>query len=855
MKGLLYMMALLFAPAITAQPVVYYTQVAASPSTAYNYYTVMEPDILARDAAALLSRATGQTFSVKPYRGETHGVFLLLDSTFTSGNQESGLVQQSATAVVIRARYVTGLSYALYSWLHDRGFRFYLPTDAWTHTPKIQNLFAPARDTMYAPTFKLRMFGASGGNFAVEGLDPKQQFRTDWFTFYRRNRMGSDYLRIDGHMGEKFNLAHREEIEKDSMILAPVEGVRKYALSGKLDPTYARGVQLFVRFIVNRFKAEQSGYPDYLPFKKYMSVDPGDGLNYCETPACKSAFPTLSDQMFYIAKETLKALQQEHPMAGVSTLAYSERTDTPVVAIPRGVHTMVVPGAFQTVTTPAEMMLRWSKKTKDFSQYDFLNIGVWAYDQPFFNLNQYAKHINYLKRINADGISMESTQSAFASGIPTWFILQRFADSTLQPEAAIQKLCKDMFEGAAEPVEKIFNLFYFSEAHLKTQLDRPAFYADELGALIHYTQQAAQVPNVSEAAQNRIFQLKGYVLYLCKFYELYHHLGYREWMDKGLVKRTELADSLLRLVWQLYDYRVLHSTQINDLLKKLTADPDTWNYRKNDYACFKGNHRKTIECAFDTLQKHYPYQLHNYILDESVFQTLSTSTADSLRFITQDEDAFKNFTYAIPLYAPAACTVTIRYTTGKNRIVGNERKPLARTAIESDDYRYMQHYESLTSMDSGTVVFYLPSAGHYKLHLAQYQSTPVQWTVYPGASLFYLNKKALPHNGILLQDEPTSPYDNAYLAVFKPQKGNAGYRLSHYSSKNTVKIFDGKGALLKTDEQKLPHWLAVENRQGGDMLYFTNTVRRWPPVFYNTEPYLFFLKKPGLNQPEIRRPF
>lgn len=855
MKGWLWVMVLFISVEAWGQQVVYYTPASMPSSMRDNYYSVMEPEVLAKDAAFLLSRATGKPFSVRPFRGETAGVFLILDPSLESHHPESGLLQRNEQAVVIRARYVTGLSYALYSWLHEVGFRFYMPTDVWNHIPTIQNLFTTAADTLYAPSFKLRMFGASGGNFAVEGLDSQQQFRADWFTFYRRNRMGSHYLRIDGHMGEKFNLAHREEIEKDPAILAPVEGIRKYALSGKLDPTYSKGVQLFVRFILNRFKQEQANHPAFLPFKKYMSVDPGDGLNYCETPACQKAFPTIADQMYYIARTTLEALQQENPLAGVSTLAYSARTDTPVAPIPPGIHTMVVPGAFQTVTTPAEMLQRWALKTNSFSQYDFLNIGVWAYDQPFFNLTSYAKHIHYLKRINADGISMESTQSSFASGIPTWFILQQYADSSLKPEDAIRILCKDMFENAAEPVEKIFRLFYFSEAHLKTQLDHPAFYADELGTLIHYTRQAAAVSGLSNLAQQRIFQLKGYIVYLCKFYELFHSIQHKEWMDKGVINRAAVADNLLKLVWQLYTYRILHSTQINDLLKKLSKQPEIWNYRKHDYACFKGNHQKTIEQAFDTLQKHYPYQLHAYELSDESLRSIATASADSLRFMTQDEEAFKNFMYAIPLYAPSALTITIKYTTGKNAITLNASKNYALMGIERDDYGFMQHHFVHRTMDSGTLTFHLPAAGHYKLFLAQYQSTPVQWIIYPGGSIFYLNKKTLPHHGILLQDEPSSTYDNAYMAVLNPSALVPGYRLSHYSSKNTIKLYNFQGERIPVDEKQSPHVLTFNSKASSEMLYYTNTVRRWPPVFYHTEPYLFFLKRPGKNNAAITRPF
>src|SRR5690606_27203028 len=109
-------------------------------------------------------------------------------------------------------------------------------------------------------------------------------------------------------------------------------------------------------------------------------------------------------------------------------------------------------------------------------------------------------------------------------------------------------------------------------------------------------------------------------------------------------------------------------------------------------------------------------------------------------------------------------------------------------ALESDDYSVMHHHFIRKEMQHGELDLEIPKSGHYKLHLAQYQATPVKYVVYPNQNLFYLNKKTLPHNGILLQADPKSPYDNAYIAVLKPETVAPVFRLSHYTSKSTMEF-------------------------------------------------------------------
>lgn len=826
-----------------AQTTIYYPAIEMPKSLHDNYYASMEPRLLAHDLADLLSQASGEKFTTQPHHQQTKGIILKLDAS-VQGN-ETGIVTISENVIEIRARYITGLSYAMYSWLNELGFRFYMPGEKWNYIPQLKNINAPF-SKIYQPDFKLRFFGASGGLFAVKGLDESQNFRNDWFVFYRRNRMGAHYLRIDGHMGEKFNIDHKALIEKDTSILAPIDGVRKYGVSGKLDASNPNAVVLFVKWIVERFKKEQLSYPDFLPFKKYMSVDPGDGLNYCETPACKSKFPTISDQMYHVANATYEALIKANAAASVSTMAYSVRTDTPVMNIHPNIHTMVVPTAFQTVSTPAELMKRWSVKTNHFSQYDFLNIGVWMYDQPFFNLKQYVQYISYLKQIKAEGLSIETTQSSFAAGLPAWFILQSYAQSNLNTDSALNLFCKEMFENASDEILPVFKMFYFNDVHLKTQIDRPSFYADELGKIVYHLTEASKTKVLSATVKQRIWELKAYTIYLVKHYELFHDLSYKAAFDNAKINQAKRADELLNYTWKLYDQRIIHNTQINDLLKKIATDKDKWNFKTSDYNCFKGDHKKMVDNSFDTLRKAYSYIPFKTEISESVFQQLAKLSADSLLFQTQDEKAFSNFVYALPLYAPQAGKIKIKYEIGKSSgAVKHEQ--FALIALESDDYTLMRHHFIRKEMQHGTIELEIPRAGHYKLHLAQYQATPAKYIVYPNQNLFYLNKKTLPHNGILLQAAPHSNYDNAFIAVLKPEMGLPIFRLSHYTSKNTLEFYEANGEKVSIKTAMQPYSFELQTKHPSELIYFTNTVTRWPALFYNTEPYLFFLKKPEGN--------
>ena len=833
---------------------IYYTPVNMPSSLKTNYYGQFDTKLLAEDLASLLHQATKQSFTVMPYKpGAISGIFLLLDSTSTYSSSETGTLESDGKSFIrIKAKFTTGITYAMYSWLEQLSFHFYLPGDEWTIIPSLAAVFNKnIIKKTYKPYFRLRMFNASGGIFAVKGLDDDSQNEKDWQQWYQRNRMGCDYISIDGHIGEWFNISHKKEIENDPAILAPINGKRQYSAEGKLDPTYKKGVALFSDWIVSESRIHQKQMPSFLPYKKYYSVDAGDGLNYCHTPECEAQFKSVSDQVFSIANETARKIKLADPRAGVSLLAYTERADTPSIRIASNVHVMLVPTAFQSVGTSTELMQRWAKKTKNISKYDFLNIGVWAYDAPFFDLYQYHHNLQFVQSLGMEGISFETSLSKFSSGVQQYFILKFLCDPYRSVENILDEFCNNNFEKAAAPVKKLLKEWYFNNAHINTGYDHGSFYEDELGRFIQYILEAENTAGISIAAKKRIEELKAYTIYLCKFYEMFTDLKNQESFAKDPSLRSEKATELLTYTWQMYQSKIFHNTQLNDMLKQYVSENarTTWDFRNSDH--FKGiteNAATVIKTQFEIIKKRYlPAAVPAFPITNEFLYANTKYSADSILITTIDETAFGNYTYPMQFYCAAPGLLKIFYSADSSRNKTNKKDKVAIVGVESDDYRYIKNNFIYNENSSGMITYRLPAKGRYKLYLSQYNATHISYTIYPGKNLFYHDKRYALMNGLLMQDNSEKKsYSNKYLAFIAPSSDSLFFGNLYWNCNNTIRLHtrSGKDIPVNSNKQPFLNSAAIPKNLQNDFIFYSNTVFRWPPVLKNTVPCYFFLKYP-----------
>ena len=833
---------------------IYYSPVDMPASLKTNYYGQFDTKSLAEDLAALLQQSTKQSFIVMPYKpGITKGIFLLLDSSTTYSSNETGIVESDGKNFIrIKAKYTTGISYAMYSWLEKLGFHFYLPGDEWTTIPSISSVFITGSfKKNYKPFFRLRMFNASGGIFAVKGLDDHSQNEKDWQLWYRRNRMGCDYISIDGHIGEWFNIVHKKEIESDPTILAPSNGKRQYNIEGKLDPTNKKAVTLFSDWIVDESRINQKKMPAFLPYKKYYSVDPGDGLNYCHTTECEDQFKSVSDQVFSIANETARKIKLVDDRSGVSLLAYTERADTPAIHIDPNVHVMVVPTAFQSVCMPTQLMQRWVKKTKNISQYDFLNIGVWAYDAPFFNLNQYHHYLRFVRSLGIEGMSFETSLSKFSSGIQQYFILKFLCDPYQSADKLLDEFCNNNFEKAAIPVKKLLKEWYFSNTHLNTGYDKGSFYEDELGRFTGYLIEAENIAGSNIAVKKRIEELKAYTIYLCMFYELFTDMKNIQSFTENPSLRSDKAEELLTFTWQMYSSKIFHNTQLNDMLKQYVNENKKaiWDFRNSDH--FKGineNASMVIKKQFELIkQKYLPASLPLYPVTAAFLSANTKYSADSILITTTDETSFGNYSYGLQFYCAQPGTLQIRYQAGSSLNKPNKKDKIAIIGVEAADYRFIKNDIVYNENSHGVFNYRLPEKGFYKLFLSQFNATHISYIIYPGRNLFYHDKRVILMNGLLMQDNSEkNHFSNKHLAFIAPVSDSIYFSNLYWNCNNTIHLFSESGKNIPVNSKKQPflNAAAIPKEQQTGFLFFDNSIFRWPPVLKNATPCYFFLKYP-----------
>src|SRR5690606_6894290 len=135
------------------------------------------------------------------------------------------------------------------------------------------------------------------------------------------------------------------------------------------------------------------------------------------------------------------------------------------------------------------------------------------YDHPFFNLTNYHAYLQWIKELDLEGMCLETSLSGMASGIQQYFIMAYLAQPFDEPEKEMDQFYGLMFGKAGAPVKRIFKEWYFSDAHLKTNLEKPAFFPDELARFIMHIRKAEQIRGLSKIERERILSIKAYIVY------------------------------------------------------------------------------------------------------------------------------------------------------------------------------------------------------------------------------------------------------------------------------------------------------------------------------------------------------
>ena len=475
------------------------------------------------------------------------------------GTQGFQIVTSSESAIRIEANTYDALSYGLYHYLELLGFRFYMPGETWTIIPELNSMIVEMDSLELVPAFKLRDFFGTYGFTSATFSDPTRKAKHDWAVWKRRNKFGSEYD-IRGHSGRAFNEANQEVLKAHPEYLSTKNN--RFNKNAKLNTANEDAVSLFVNY--NLIQAQKENEKKKYPGKTTVSVEPSDGGGYCKTPECL-AIGNVSDQIFYLANESAKALSSNGFDAQVNLYAYGEHAKIPSFELEENVHVQIIPYLYQTKYDPLTMIDEWTDVHSNTSIYDYWKMPLQSYNTPTFPfLDEVPQKLKYWHKQKLQGYMLETTYSKGASGLSLYLAAQLSWDIEANVDSIFEEFLQLSFQEASEPMRNMF-ILWNDEYHKSKGVAQSVAYLDK-----------ASAQSTNEHIDGRLNELKLYVLYLNSLSET---------IDASkLGGSTEIFKRHLSLIWSLRPFGVVHSEAMHEramlkLAKKFTSfDRKHWSY-------------------------------------------------------------------------------------------------------------------------------------------------------------------------------------------------------------------------------------------------------------------------------------
>lgn len=487
------------------------------------------------DMAGWLNKLTGKPFDIKEGAADGTSIALVWAKTSSLPVKEKGrlledgqsfhLFVQGDKQAVITANGPAAFSNGIYTFLQELGFRWYMPGDNWTIVPATLNRQL-AINRLYIPEFRNRFYAGSGGLRPIPDVDPANSFKADFDEWNLRNRFGLDY-EAKGHAGQYFYTANKAVLDKNPAWFCKGK-IDQY---GRINIQYPAVVDLFVKWGVQQ---ASTNYPYPI-----IGVDPSDGSGGADDclPAYMPQIKTWSDKYFWLANQVAEKLQPQQRDVRVQLYAYASHADMPSFDIHEKVYPVIIPYAFQRITTPENFIIQWNRKMKGRAMgiYDYWNITQWSEGVPQFDIYSLPEKLRFWKRMNITGVYLESTYSKGAMGHAYWMAAQMMWNVNLNFDSLYNVFLKDCFGPAASDVRKMYDRW---SRNYQEQMEVPL-----------------SLKNLADASQKtkdplilaRLAELKAYVHYLRLYYEY------------KISSTPQLYDQLVSYIKQIHSLRLVHT--------------------------------------------------------------------------------------------------------------------------------------------------------------------------------------------------------------------------------------------------------------------------------------------------------
>ncbi len=411
-----------------------------------------------REMSTILGRSQGlrvQLDSSGRYKGE--GIYFTVagydyyaktPASLQKMGPEAVYIQSGREGVYAVANSPEGFSNAVFTYLDKIGFRFYFPDPAWHIVPDKPQLFA-SFEILEEPDYQFRSI-FMGWGYGSDLLKDRYLF------WERANRMGGILQVKAGHMYQKILADKIKEFQQHPDYLSkPLINGKKQS---KTSFNFASDglANLAHQWLAEQFDlAEKKG--QYLPM---LSLEPFDGPNFCDLPACLKIGDNAGDQIFFFTNKVAAKLKTSHPGKLIGVLAYNDHIDIPKYPISDNVFVTLTTSYNNSSYSVDQLIDRWKTKVKRMGIYDYMSVFAGTNEMPGKGfagnyLGVAAKMKSYFSR-GIVSYQSESTYGWIPKGLSHYLASRLTWNTSQSVDSILDKFYNDCFPKTQKWIRPVF---------------------------------------------------------------------------------------------------------------------------------------------------------------------------------------------------------------------------------------------------------------------------------------------------------------------------------------------------------------------------------------------------------------
>ncbi len=827
----------------------------------------------AADAAMLLQKSiTASQFTIAPYTILPQaGIIFIYDSTITN-NQYCRVESDGFTFIKFSAAEDNGLCFGIYQYLHQLGFRFYQPGSVWEIVPALPSAYKKI-DTAYKTDFKYNSWAISGGHNRW-AMDNNSNYGWDtyfgenghnWALYQRRNGMNGAY-RFTGHRGDVMSGNYLTTIQNNPCYVACYDSSRQASPHSVPDVNNVASMQLWANTIEQKYLqyrntifANSSLYVNqfrnYNYSYQHVGIEVPDGAkwgNTIDNSGCSnSGYAKESDQHFTLANYTMQKIGTNFPGLRSQLYAYSTHADipSPSIQINEKIDIQLIPEVYQNLTSTNGLRNRWYNRTKNISEYNYLNLSGWSGETPAFYLTDFKNTLQIAKDKNSQGLQWEASPAKFAS-LPFLLAANQHLKDNIPVDNTLKEFCDNMFGSAGKNILSLLRLWTSNNSlagGVSNRYKLPLYFK----MLSEAEQKIMQEPEIVKA---RLRELKAYLHYMVLYFD---------WSgdQRPAAAKVNKAAALCIYLAKTNKMQLVNSYfLIVEIGAKYAGNSNfyqQYNY-VNGTAYQNGNlpliTAEEIENDFRTDLANFNNSINQYKFE--------TPAVISNRFDISGLEPLKkfnvklNYTNGMDYYnrceffikAPAKGNFTIDYRPSFDM----PGKGYLNFTIESTD-KALEIIEDITldkNAKAGTLTVTLPAAGNYKLTVSSKYKTSAELDITSNRNIFYKSGAFFGKTTELYADNKSMPgyfyvpsgMSRIYFSLGNSNSGGTGFA-SEERINNAFAIQDNREKTLTarfvTPNDSALFYIEIPEESRGKFCRITKKAN-YDLVFSNVSNYLWY---------------